>query len=64
MAAGILPEPGTDYGPCEGECSHRDCKETKEMAKKECPECGEKIGYGVRFYEKDGKLYHASCLVY
>lgn len=72
MAAGVLQEPGTDYGPCVDACQHRDCAETRKMAAAECAHCSEPIGYGVPFYrlrelEEEGNIYasrvyaHAEC---
>lgn len=72
MAAGILSGPGTEYGPCEGECQHRDCGETRRMAEAECAHCDKPIGYDVRFYrirelEEANNIYaaqvfaHAAC---
>lgn len=66
MAAGILPAPGTDNGPCVTPCMHTGCATTITMAEVMCPYCSEPIGYGRRFYcEGDDKvmdLAHASCL--
>lgn len=59
MAAGVLSAPGTAYGPCEGDCQHRDCALTREMATLECIHCDEPIGYGVRFYEVDRFRTHS-----
>lgn len=52
MAAGTLPKPGTEYGPCADECKHRDCAVTREMASAKCDVCGESIGYGTRLYQR------------
>ena len=66
MAAGILPEPGTKYGPCVEQCNHRDCEMTREMAKSLCTVCGTEIGYDTRFYQtrdENGRTYsHAKCV--
>jgi len=66
MAYMILPKPGSKYGPCEENCSHRDCKATREDAAKICRICREPIGYKTAFYKDsqttDG-LVHASCLM-
>lgn len=63
MAAGRLPKPGTEYGPCEGECEHVDCKATRLMAAAVCHFCEETIGYDRRFYrDEGGALVHAVCL--
>lgn len=63
MAAGRLPKPGTEFGPCEPECGHIDCKQTREMAQAVCHYCEKPIGYETRFYvDVDKKLVHAICL--
>ncbi len=62
MAAGILPKPGSEYGPCEGTCNHRDCAETRQTAAKVCEFCKMPIGYGVRFYDDVAGICHANCL--
>ncbi len=64
MAAGILPSPGTELGPCKDACEHRDCATTREMAGSVCHWCAKEIGYDVRFYQMDSaskKYVHASC---
>ena len=49
MAYGLLPEPGTDLGPCLPDCAHVDCKQTREQAESVCRHCGEAIGYDRPF---------------
>ena len=75
MAAGILPRPGTEYGPCEqppggflddrlATCGHRDCAATRRDAATICHLCGKPIGYDVRFYSllvTNRTLTHATC---
>lgn len=64
MAAGTLPHPGSEYGPCKEPCTHRDCAATREMAARVCPLCTHPIGYGVRFYQDSGDpgvFRHAEC---
>ena len=62
MAYGRLPEPGTEFGPCEGECNHTDCNKTREMAETECGICSEKIGYETNFQkDRNGNLVHHIC---
>ncbi len=68
MAAGIMAAPGTEAGPCEGDCAHTDCATTRRWAESECRYCGEPIGYEIRFYRlptRDGegrsRLVHARC---
>lgn len=64
MAALALPEPGTELGPCTGDCQHTDCAETREMAAAQCRICEQPIGYGKRMYVEDGdqSYVHAACL--
>lgn len=62
MAAGRLPKPGSEVGPCEGECKHKDCAETRSMAGAICPICDKPVGYETRFYHSTGELVHAACL--
>lgn len=62
MAAGTLAGPGTAFGPCEGECFHVDCEETRRMAAAECLICGKPIGYDTRFYRRSPHTFvHAVC---
>jgi hypothetical protein len=51
MAAGRFSEPGTEFGPCADECTHRDCAATRRSAEQPCTHCGNRIGYGERFYD-------------
>ena len=62
MAAGVLPKPGTDYGPCVSSCVHIDCKATREDAGSTCRFCLNDIGYDRRFFREGNGLVHASCL--
>lgn len=63
MAAGRLPKPGTQYGPCLVACQHLDCKATREMADTRCFYCGEAIGYEQSFYQQSkNELFHSACL--
>lgn len=61
MAAGRLPAPGTEYGPCAEPCQHRDCAESRRGAEYLCGYCSQPIGYDVRFYQYDKALTHALC---
>jgi len=61
MAAGVLPKPGTKYGPCKKDCKHRDCSLTRGDAMRLCSFCHKPIGYGVRYYRSDAGLDHAVC---
>ena len=68
MAASILAEPGTEYGPCERACGHSDCAAVRKMAETICRVCKVPIGYGIWFYgerthPEGGTMYaHAVCL--
>lgn len=70
MAAGRLPKPGTDFGPCvDPACGHIDCAQTRLMAENLCRYCGKQVGYETRFYtidvsngeEKVKTTVHALC---
>lgn len=70
MAAGTLPLPGTEFGPCADDCAHRDCAETRAMAATTCWRCEQPIGYDRAFYRMnpgseaaagESYLVHAGC---
>jgi len=61
MAAGVLPKPGTKYGPCLAGCEHRDCAQTRADADTPCHWCSLPIGYGVGHYRTDAGPTHAEC---
>ena len=61
MAAGTMPAPGTEYGPCEPVCKHLDCAATREYAESLCRFCGLRIGYETRYYAPYGIPEHAKC---
>lgn len=50
MSAVHLPAPGTQYGPCVGECAHRDCASLRAHSVAPCQHCGKPIGYDVPYY--------------
>lgn len=64
MAAGRLPAPGTEFGPCLEPCQHNDCAATRADAAAICRFCSKEIGYDRRFYiDSDTRsLVHADCL--
>lgn len=64
MAAGILPSPGTQYGPCAQPCKHQDCRQTRDDACTPCRFCTDPIGYGTRYVRArlTGVLAHERCL--
>lgn len=61
MAAGILPKPGTEVGPCATKCKHVDCAETRARAGSKCLYCNKRVGYGVRIYQHGDYTVHAAC---
>ena len=71
MGWGTLPAPGTEYGPCEADCQHRDCASGRTMLASKCRLCGEQIGPDRPFYRDDDApapeggwpyaLVHAVC---
>ena len=62
MAAGRIPAPGTEYGPCADDCAHRDCAATRRQAAAACRICGEPIGYERAYFVGDDGAVHASCM--
>lgn len=66
MAAGRLPKPGSEYGPCVERCEHRDCAANRAQAQSPCRICGEPIGYERPFFQESDSgqplvLAHALC---
>jgi hypothetical protein len=61
MAAGILPKPGTTYGPCKTRCKHLDCADTRARAKSRCLYCRKPVGFSVRVYQHGDYTVHALC---
>jgi hypothetical protein len=62
MAYARLPNPGTEYGPCAGQCSHTDCTQTRAMAAQLCPRCNLAIGYEQKFIrDSRDRLMHWVC---
>ena len=62
MSASMIPEPGTEIGPCVDECEHEDCAFYREMAAITCAICGEPLGFGVMFFRDPDESFHSSCL--
>lgn len=67
VAMGYLPEPGSEYAPCE-ECEHSDCAVGRRMYACVCRFCGEAIGTRGFFDEykpgqelRWGYLVHGVC---
>ena len=61
MAAGILPIPGSKFGPCKAPCKHIDCAETRSRAESTCLYCQKPVGYNVRVYQHGDYTVHARC---
>lgn len=67
MAAGTLPAPGTELGPCKDGCQHIDCGMMRREADQDCRLCGKPIGFETRYYKdpdpmRTGGVVHARCL--
>jgi hypothetical protein len=58
----MLSKPGDEYGPCVGNCKHKDCEASRQEARMPCRFCHKEIGYETKFYiesfydELSGKL--------
>ncbi len=64
VAFGVIPLPGSKFGPCVVPCVHRDCAASRKTAGAACPGCGEKIGYQKSFtLGEGGEPWHLSCYV-
>ena len=65
MAAGRIPKPGSQFGPCIEHCKHHDCAAIRYEAKLRCSFCDKPIGYETSYYKGEkgqSKLVHALCL--
>jgi hypothetical protein len=65
MAFAMLSRPGTNAGPCEGHCEHKDCAVHRQAAAQVCPECLLPIGYDrpiMRGEIGTEGLWHVECL--
>lgn len=65
MAYIILPEPGSQYGPCVPVCKHTDCQLTRQQSELICPHCGKPLGYNKPITSspfRAEKLSHLSCV--
>lgn len=63
MGYAIIPEPGTEAGPCAQHCPHFDCAATRADAASACVYCGDEIGYGAKYFRVDSGLAHFICHV-
>lgn len=71
MAANPLPPPGSECGPCERACTHRDCQATRMLADSACDLCGDPIGYDRAMFSnwtdrrghEHGSPVHEGCLL-
>lgn len=66
MAAGQIPAPGTQWGPCAEPCQHTDCAASRRTAESLCVVCKLPIRYATAFYDVtdrgSGKDFaHAVC---
>lgn len=64
MSWSVIQKPGSEFGPCEDECEHLDCKASRDMAETICRFCDEPIGYdrGLTREPEDERFVHSSCL--
>lgn len=67
MAAATMGAPGTDFGPCAGDCEHTDCAIMRSRAAEPCTMCGKPIGYETRYYSDERMndfmgFAHARCV--
>lgn len=59
-----LAAPGTEYGPCRGECTHPRCKRARKAAGTHCRRCELVIGYDTNYVADpvgSSVLVHATC---
>lgn len=45
----IVPAPGSELGPCEWDCTHKNCVASRTCAAALCEACSKKIGYEMPF---------------
>jgi hypothetical protein len=62
MAAARIAAPGTDAGPCLGECEHTDCAAVRAQAEAPCYICKARVGYDVRYYVTPEGAAHGRCI--
>lgn len=60
--SGIVPLPGSEYGPCSYSCEHLDCASLRHQAAADCVICLQPIGFDRRYYEHRLGLAHATCV--
>ncbi len=64
VAFGLIPLPGSKFGPCSVPCVHRDCEASREAAEAVCPGCRKQIGYEKKFTtDEGGAAWHLPCYV-
>lgn len=61
MPPRYLPLPGSGFGPCFFDCTHRECNELRAIAASECRHCGRRISFDVRYISDQLGNVHASC---
>lgn len=67
-----IQKPGKKFGPCKGQCSHKDCSQSRSIATIcVCRLCNKVIGWEAPFYMDpdaapltldDLRYVHADCL--
>lgn len=64
MSGIMIPQPGSELGPCEYDCEHIDCQSSRQQVSNRCSLCTDQIGYDRRFTEDTVHGWvHTSCLV-
>lgn len=59
----FIHKPGTDHGPCNFACYHKDCLEKRRLAGARCLVCRHPIGFDSSFRRgADDRPIHAGCL--
>ncbi len=61
MAWGMIGHPGTKSGPCVKDCTHSDCRESRETSRAECSLCNRPIGFERKYCTHEGKTVHWIC---
>ena len=59
-----LASPGTEYGPCLGDCNHPRCNRARKAATSVCRLCGREIGYAIDYVADPARalsFVHTGC---
>lgn len=55
----FIHRPGTDPGPCNYYCDHRQCREQRLAASRGCRNCMKEIGFDRSYRETESGPVHA-----